>query len=343
MATIIKAPANNSTLNDANLTEIILEDTTTFKYYTANIYIDNILYDTVILPKFSNNRMILLFENLLLKYIQIPELQNYTIQKHDLWKNLRIDFLKHSDVGANITTNSVSYKLLYCTVPTYEKFEYRILDWVGVDADCFVISENGMIKLPFYTRNITDMVFIELRDENDLVFRTLSSANVGNGNFLVLTVYLDIPTHISNFKLLVRIGSNTIEKYFRVFRNQLYTPKKVTFYNRFGLPIMVELFGKASIKDEFTYFKYQNSLAEIKMAEVTTESNFSIDTGYLLNSEKGIIPQICSSLDVRLFYNEQHYPCVVNTKSIQVFADNEYITSSQLQFEMNKYPKIKNT
>src|SRR5690606_27605654 len=76
MAVILSAPAQNSVLCDANITEIIIEDSSVFEHYTASVYINNKHYDHIVMPripKILTNRLVLEFDNLLLKYIDLPE------------------------------------------------------------------------------------------------------------------------------------------------------------------------------------------------------------------------------------------------------------------------------
>jgi len=70
----ITAPTQNRVLNDANITEIIVEDLTAFNFYSAKIYINDVLFDEVILPKFTASKVIFTFGLRLLLWLKVHDM-----------------------------------------------------------------------------------------------------------------------------------------------------------------------------------------------------------------------------------------------------------------------------
>lgn len=345
MATIT-APIQNSILNDANITEIIVEDTTTFSHYQANIYIDNVLFDSVVMPKIGNQQMILTFENLLLKYISLPDVQNVFIQRFALIRDLKIDILRYSfavDHTIIATMFTRNYKLKYSVLPTAEKYENNQLAWIAVDADVLLVQPNTIIQLPFYIADPDLIITAEAVKENGTVITSQATTGfISATKTLLLTLPVNVPDDVDAYFFRIKAYNFVIEKKIRVVRNGFYKPKRIRFYNRFGMPVLVELFGKLTTKDEQTYFKYQNGMGYYNTAEIQTDTQVSIDTGHLLDSENAIVNQIASSLKVEIEIKGVFIPCVATLKTIPVINENEFINSAVLTFEFNKSPKIKN-
>lgn len=340
----ITAPTQNRVLNDANITEIIVEDTTTFSHYQANIYIDNVLFDSVVMPKIGNQQMILTFENLLLKYISLPEVQNVFIQRFALIRDLKVTIARYA-VGSSlgIIQYTLNYKLKYSVLPTVEKYEDKQLAWIAVDADVLLVQPNTIIQLPFFIADPDLIITAEAVKENGTVITSqATTGSISATKTLLLTLPVNVPDDVDAYFFRIKAYNFVIEKKIRVVRNGFYKPKRVRFYNRFGMPILVELFGKLSTKDEQTYFKYQNGMGYYNTAEIQTDTQVAIDTGHLLDSEKAIINQIISSLKVEIEINGAFIPCVATLKTIPVINENEFINSAALTFEFNKSPKIKN-
>lgn len=340
----ISAPIQNSILNDANLTEIIVEDTTVFSHYEANIYIDNILFDSVIMPKVSSQKMVLTFDNLLLKYITLPEVNNaLSFQGFNLIRNLKITIARFLvGIAVGVTQYTLNYKLKYSVLPTAEKYETAALSFVGVDPETFLVAPNTKIQLPIFANSVETIMVVEAVTPENVVLSTITGYGSQSNGLLLLSLDVVAPPNVSAYFFKVHYAGLTIQKKFRVVRNGYYKPKRVRFYNRFGMPVLVELFGKLSAKDDQTYFKYQNGMGFYTMAEIQTDTQLSIDTGHLLDSEKAIVNQIASSLRVEIEINGVFTPCVATLKTIPVINENEFINSAVLTFEFNKSPKIKN-
>lgn len=340
MPTVISAPVQNSVLNDANTTEIIIEDLVEFDYYSAKIYLNNVLFDEVILPKFTNSNVIFRFENLLQKYITLVKVTDTILKDLEMIFDLKIELYRHQT--ATILFNTLNYKLLYCTHPKTENYTHSNFTFIGVEPDVMVIGNEGKIVLPFYTENTTDDIRITLMDNNYNFYYENTFINAYNHHSLLFNFDFINTTNANSLLLEVRVGANRISKKFRVLKNTVFEPKQVLFYNEFGFPVVANLFGKQINKDDLTYFKYQNSSNNYKLAEIQTDVAVSVDTGYLTESEKPIVEQITQSLSTFIKINNQFVECIATTKTITTISDNDFLKSSVLQFEYNKYPKIKN-
>lgn len=347
--TIISAPIENTILNDANVTQFDFEDTVNdFLYYQAYIFINNTLIDRVVLPRVSNYRMFLEFDNLLTKYLSIPEVGNETLQSFPMINNLRIEIHKFVRVTipishvASFLVKTFHYKLAYSYVSTDEQYYIQPLTFIGVDADCFVVSEKTTIRLPFYTINTTDDIVIKIEKENGDVLSQENISNPGIQRTYLANIEVNAPADVSAYFFSVEVGDLKIQKKFRVFRSPLYEAKQVLFRNRFGMPMSLELFGKINTTGQLSTLSYQNNYNELITAEITEEVNIAIDTGYLLPSEMPSVSQLIKSYWVRIKYEDKYVPCIVSQKSIPIFSQNEFAKGYQLQFKFNNSKKFRN-
>src|SRR5690606_13782160 len=113
---------------------------TNYLNYGANIYINGFIFDRVILPKmstnsilFTNNKMILSFNNLLLKYLNIPAVEHAFIQPFNMINNLTIEIIRMDLQGYPHAAFTFNYKLKYSQYPTTEKYEDKNLAFIAVD------------------------------------------------------------------------------------------------------------------------------------------------------------------------------------------------------------------
>lgn len=343
----LSAPAQNSILNDANITQLLFEDTATdYLHYEARFYINNVEYDRVILPRFTNSKMVLEFENLLLKYLEIPEPTGSYIQAFPMINNLKIDIWKAIDAG-NLglfytLANTFNYKTAFSYVSSNEMYFNNSLTFIAVDANTLLIDANSMIQLPFHTTNTSNSFILRLIKEDGTNLSEVVVPNPNTSRTYLATMSVYAPPGIESLLFSISVGTESISKRIRVFRNGLYQPKRIQFSNRYGMPMSVDLFGKMKKTKDIEAKTYTNSLSEYITAEINQERLITIDTGYLLESEKGIVDQIATSLHVKIRENNVYHNCVVSHKSIPLSSDNEFNSNVQLQFRYNNSSKYKN-
>lgn len=349
MATVITAPVQNTILNDANLTEIIIEDNaTTVSGYGANLNINGFLYDGVRMPKIMigsilpRRQFFLNFNNLLLKSITHPTVTNQTVQNFNVINDLEIA-IHHLDLqGYPHSAFTFNYKLKYSQFSTAERYELWPLSFIAVDPEVLLHQPQTTIQLPVYVRTKDLPITIEAVAEDNTVISAITYAMPLETNTVLLSLNVNTPAHVNAYYFRVTQNGYSISKKIKVVRHNYFQPKKVRFFNRFGMPVLTELFGKITTKDEQTFHKYQNAQNIYNTAEVQQDRLITVDTGYLLEAEKAIVNQIASSLNVQVEVNGVFTPCVVTTKNVPVFTENEFISSTQLTFEFNPNPKLKN-
>lgn len=340
MALKITAPPEDKILIDANITEITVEDTGLYQYYFALIYINNEEFDHVVLPKFAASKMLLSFSNLIAKYAQLPNDIQTGLTPVFLDYDLKIELYKQ--LPSAVLMDTFNYKLRYSVLPTNEQYHAQSLAFIAVDADMLVIGNQTTVQLPFFTLDNHTDIRVRLIDNNYNFLYDQLIPNDENAHAFVCSIPFENTTNADILMLEIKVGDQRITKNFRVLKNTVYENKKIRFYNRFGFPMVVDVFGKFTAKDELTYQKYQNAQGVYRTAEITTDTLLAIDTGYLLESEKAIVEQITQSLSVEIFHKGVFVPCVATTKAVTTFAEKEFHYTTQLQFEFNKNPKIKN-
>ena len=344
MATLISAPAQNSILNDANITEVIVEDTTSFDHYRATIYIDGVFFDNVVMPKISATRMMLVFENLLLKYISLSEVDDFlSVQSFRLIRDFKIEITrKINPTSPYLIMFTLNYKLKYSQYPTKEVYENSSLKFIAVDPEVLLVQPKTKIQLPVFVNGSAILLYCQAVTEEGTILNSYIFNGTQNKNTVLLSLEVNAPENVNAYFFRVKYESYVIEKKIKVVRNSIYSPKKIRFYNRFGMPILIELFGKLITKDEQTYYQYQSSMGIYTVEEIQSDTQVSIDTGYLLNNEREIISQIASSNKIQIEIEGKFIPCIVTIKNVPQINENEFVNSLQLTFEFNKNPKIKN-
>lgn len=341
MAIKLTGPAENSVLIDANITEIILSHTDLQEHYHfAKFYLDDVFFDELVIPRISTSKMVLQFSNLLLKSIVFPTIHDSSIINYRMDRRLRIEVFKNKQ-NASALVNTFNYTLRYSTQPTRDIFEASTLKFIDVAPDVFVIGTTPRILIPVYSLKVSNIHVQVIDDNGHIYYNGYYSTQPANKTFLIQLSFNLLET--SNY-LTLKITSevSSIKKHFRVLRNSLYEPKKIIFYNKFGYPVQVELFGKLAIKDDLVITSYENGLGILKTAEVKEETIFTVDTGYLTEKERGIVSQIVNSLDTKIKIGADFISCVPTVKSITTYTDGEFVTQNQLSFKLNKNPKFKN-
>ena len=186
MAIKLTGPAENSVLIDANITEIILSHTDAQEHYHyAKFYIDNVLFDELVIPRISESKIVLQFSNLLLKTLVFPAIQNnVTIQSYRLDRILRIEVYKNKN-NVNNLVNTFNYLLRYATKATNERFNAYNVTFINVDAQAFVIGEEFRLLLPFYHSNSANFNVTLIGDEGHSYMNQNFSFNVAEKTFLL--------------------------------------------------------------------------------------------------------------------------------------------------------------
>lgn len=342
MAIKLTGPAENSVLIDANITEIILSHTDAQEHYHfAKFYIDDVLFDELVIPRISNSKMVLQFSNLLLKTIVFPEIEDdENVQAYRLDRNLRIEIFKKKNNVDNLV-NTFNYKLRYATKGTKERFNAYNVTFIDVASEIFVVGERFRILLPFYHSNSSSFNVSIIGDDGHPYLIGNFSFDAVEKTFLICKNISVLPT--TNFlELRITHGNSYAVKHFKVLRNTLYNGKSVMFLNKYGYPLEIQLFGKLSTKDDFAITNYENGLGVLKTAEVKEETTFTVDTGYLTEKERGIVSQIVKSLDTKIKIGNDFISCVPSVKTLTTYTEGEFVTQNQLSFKLNKNPKFKN-
>lgn len=341
MAIKLTGPAENSVLIDANITEIILEHTDNQEHYHyAKFYIDNVLFDELVIPRISTSKLVLQFNNLLLKTVVFPNVETDVIQAYRMDRNLKIEIFKNKNTIATLV-NTFNYVLRYSTKPTLKKWEGSKLMFIDYTVNTFVVSESTKILLPFYS-SIRENIELLVVDNNDNILHQTTYTEENEINTFLVNLDINVTSDTDFYTLQITAGAYVRKKRFRVLRNKMFKAKSVEFYNSFGFIIRVDLFGRLGVKDEYDYTTFKNGMDIYKTADVTEETIFSVNTGYLTENERGVIEEMVSSLDLKLRKDSVFISCIPNVKSITTFTEGEFVTQSELTFKMNKNPKFKN-
>lgn len=341
MAIKLSGPSENSVLIDTNITEIILEHTDAQEHFHyAKFYIDDVFFDELIIPRISTSKLVLQFSNLLLKSMYFPVVTNDVLQAYRMDRSLKIEIFKKKNITATLV-NTFLFSLRYATKPTTERFNAYNVTFINVEANVFVVSERFRLLLPFFHSESADINVTLIGDDGNVYLQDDFSFDANQRTFLLNKTINVLPT-TAVLELKIFHGNSYAIKHFRVMRNSLFESKKVLFYNKYGYPIEVELFGKLAIKDDLSVNTYENGFGVLKTAEVKEETTFTVDTGYLTEKERGIVSQIVNSLDTKIKIKNEFVECVPSVKSITTFTEGEFVTQNQLSFKINKNPKNRN-
>lgn len=340
MITLLKVPAINRVLLDANDTEIRIQSANGAGYYfRAIIYIDDVLFDEQGWSRIDNFTAIKSMRKLYNAYYEnafVPFSVNELVEKTNLNKKVSItveERLIASDTLVETVTLPDFY-FMYNAVPVYfdDSTKVQIL---GISSTVLNVPENGKIIVPFYVRGDNETVKVEVKDNFGSIINSQSIPAVTGKKTYKYSFDLSGVTLASNtiyFETSFSCGATTTTMQYRLMCLPDFPVKELFFKNNFGYYIPVYLSGELEVSNALKISDYQANDGQYYVSEINEELTYTINTSYLLQDERAIINQLITSYDVLFKVNNKYRRIQNNTKKELQYRDKKHNYAQDLSF-----------
>lgn len=200
-------------------------------------------------------------------------------------------------------------------------------------ADSLVMSSNGIVSVPFLVQE-KQSIQIRLVDQKNNLIGLQFLENAQGYYVFEQALQLDYPVEALTLEI---IGKQTIVKQIRILKNKRFKPLNIRFQNQFGAILHTQLFASVKMEEELNYSTIRNQHGQLLTNEITSLSNLTVNTGYLLNAEFFIVSQICNSLQVEVEIEGTYILVVPTQKKFPKFESNKWVTVTQLTFQYVNY------
>jgi hypothetical protein len=350
MITIVKAPALNRVLLDANNTEITIQSTNGVGYYfRAIINVDDVFFDeqgwsrntafvaVKDLVKLYNAYFESVFssftENALVEQLHLKKKISITINEYYLETNTIVDTIALPD-----------FYFMYNAKPIYFDDTTKI-QILGIEPAVLQIPKNGKMRVPFYVKAVDEAVTVEVKDNFGTVINYQIAPSFIGKKIFQYQFDLSGVTLASNtiyFETIITCGTATTIMRYRLMNLPDFPVKEIYFKNNFGYYIPAYLDGEFEEINGLKINDYQEADGSHVVFEIEEESTYTINTGHLLQDERAIVTQITTSLDILLKVNNVWQRIQTATKKELRYRDKKHNYSQDLVFTFKKNGKVNN-
>lgn len=353
MITALATPAAGAVLPDANNTVIKIQSTNgEGHYFRAKIYINGELFDEQGWSRadaFTASKDLKKLYHAYFAPAFNPAFVNQLAEVTDLKRLVAITIEEYSlDTGELTATLSLpAFHILYNTKP--EAFSDTVpLRLLGMGADAAVVPKNGKITLPFYVNQESGNVRVVLKDNfgtviDDRTVNDVSGKKVFLYQFDLSPVAFSYQTLWLTAEISAGAAALAKKPVYRLNRLPDYPVKELAYLDNFGFFRYAYFDGELEHESGLSVETYDAADGTEKVYEINEESTYTINTGSLRESEKGIIAMVANSPDTRLKNGAEWLPVVPKLKKYEVFKDRKHQYSESLQFTMRRGTDIANT
>lgn len=350
MIYIYKSPTPGRIMLDANNTVISIKSTNgNGFYFRAKIYIDDVFFDEQSWSRKDDTTAEKDLKKLYYAYYETffkSNFNNGLHQQFHLIKKVTITINEHS-IGDDTLVQSQNipdFFLMYNVKPVF--FDDTIkLQFLDVIPEVLQIPKNGKISIPFMCNANNESLSVQLQDNFGNVIDSQLKSQFTDKRVYVYNFDLSnvvLTTNTLYFSLLITIGTSIIVKNIRLFLFPKFDIKEISFLNSFGYWCYAYLDGQLSIDNNLDVKTYQEKDGDEKIHEINEKQTYTISTGSLLESEKGIINQICTALEAKIYLNSEYINLINATKKINTFKDRNNLYSENLTFSVKENNSIVN-
>ncbi|SEG32016.1 hypothetical protein [Flavobacterium urumqiense] len=350
MITIIKSPALNRALLDANNTEISISSTNGNGYYfRALIYIDDSLFDE---QGWSRKTEFLAVKDLVKLYNAYFETSfaaftsNGLVEKTNLKKKVSITIeerLLTTDAVVEMVNLPVFY-IIYNRTPISFTDAAKI-QVLSKRPDAVLIPATGKMIIPIFVNANNETVTVITKNNFGATLNTQTiAAFTGKKNY-IYSFDLSGITLASNtiyFETTITCGTTTITLRYRLLRLPDFPVKEIYYKNNFGYFLPAYFDGELEIENSLKIDDYNQADGTSVIFEINEEATYTINTGSLLADERGIVNQIINSYEVYFKVNNVWTKINTKTKKELEFRDKKHSYATDLQFSFVKNSKIAN-
>lgn len=350
MITVLKTPALNRVLLDANNTVIEIQSSNGAGFYfRALIYVDDVLFDEQGWSRkdsFTASKDLVKLYNAYFETIQTIYTENGLTEQTHLKKKISIVIQEKS-----LSTDTV---VATATLPDFY-FMYNVnpvlfddstkIQILGLTPPVIRIPDTGKIMVPFYVKAVDESVVVELKNNFGTVLDTQTiEAFTGKKvfmyafNFSPLTLIKDT----LYFELNLKCGLTTVTKYYRLIRFQDFNVKEIYFKNNFGYYLPAYFDGELEIQDSFKIDDYKQRDNTNVVFEIDEEATYTINTGSLLQDERAIVNQVATSHEILFRVNNHWRKIQTKTSKSLEYRDKKHLYAQDLVFSFVKNGKVDN-
>jgi hypothetical protein len=350
MITIIKSPALNRILLDANNTEISISSTNGNGYYfRALIYIDDALFDE---QGWSRKTEFLAVKDLVKLYNAYFETSfaaftvNGLVEKTNLKKKVSIiieERLLTTDAVIE-TVNLPQFYIIYNRTPVVftDAAKIKVL---SKQPDAVLIPVNGKIIIPVLVNANNEILSVITKNNLGLTLNTQSTAEFTGKKIYLYSFDLSGVTLINNtiyFETTIACGSTEVVLRYRLILLPDFPVKEIYYKNNFGYFLPAYFTGELETENSFMINDYSEADGTSVIFEINEEANYTINTGSLLMDERDIVNEILNSHEVYFKVNEIWTKINTKTKKELQLRDKKHSYATDLQFSFIKNGKIPN-
>ncbi|EJG02299.1 hypothetical protein [Flavobacterium sp. F52] len=350
MITIVKSPALNRVILDANNTEIVIQSTNGAGFYfRAIIYVNDELFDEQGWSRkddyVASKDLVKLYNAYFESAISTFSENGLTEQTH-LKKKILIVIQERSLSTDEIveTVNLPVFYLMYNTTPFYFD-DYTKINLLGIIAPVILVPNWGKIVMPFYVKNTSDILTVVLKDNFGNVIHSQSIDPFNDKRIYLYAFDLTPVVLIKDtlyFELKVICGSSEQSKIYKLIRFPDFPVKEIYFKNNFGYYLPAYFDGELEIQGAFSDETYSQADGTSVTFEINEEATYTLNTGSLLQNERVIVNQIANSLEILFKVNNQYRKIQSKTKKIVEYRDKKHQYAQDLVFSFVKNGSISN-
>jgi hypothetical protein len=177
MITIIKAPALNRVLLDANNTEITIQSSNGSGYYfRAVIKVDDLFFDEQGWSRnttFEATKDLVKLYNAYFESVFSSYTENAIVEQTHLKKKISITIHEHYIESNAIVATKVlpDFYFIYNSKPVYFDDTTKI-QILGITPPVLQIPKNGKMRIPFYVKAVEELVTVEVKDNFGTIINT---------------------------------------------------------------------------------------------------------------------------------------------------------------------------
>lgn len=350
MIQVIQAPLENSLLLDGNNTLIkVKSDRGAGYYFRTKIYIDNVLFDEQGWSRIDDEVATKDLLNLYRAYfnpIFLTGIFNGITEQAHLKRKVKIEVSEYNltDDSLEETVTLPEYFIMYSNRPYAfdDSVSFRLLE---ENAEVSLMPRNGKIAIPFYNKGEVDNVTVKIQKQDMSIIETYTTAPHTDKKVFLFTYDLESASLSENdlyLKVVFEKGEVKSEKLIKLYHLPSHQVRQLSILSLFGFYKNVYVAGELEAENSYKYEDYTDAQGQDVMYEVNTETEFSLHTGNLLTNEKDITNQICTSLDIRFFFEDNFLKVISRTAKNLYFRSKKHLYNTELKLKSKAKPWIDN-
>lgn len=351
MIEILKAPAENALILDGNRTNVVIKSFRGQDYhFNAQIFIDDVLFNTITLPRDVDGIARVNLKHLYASYFDINffEIQS-TPFLLDTFTHLQrrvkiiVQEIFTSDDSIIETKSLPEYTLLYNDKPIDIPFNEPIAPLSPKDLTIPIL---GKARFTAYAKQ--GIITGRLKRNNQVIHEfeyslELEIASIISVAFNLENLSEEITSQLdTNFVFEFGIDNDVISSNITVIPSSYYKPKMVYYRDNFGNYNNVYLFGAKEVEHKIDKETYEDSSSQELVYYTSTMEETTLSSGNHLNELTPIMTNVAQSIDVKLYLDDVWKTVYCTTDEIVVQVERQYIYQEVLKFSRNLLQDIDN-